>query len=265
MIVDPDFLEHWKTRMLTDILGEASAPLYVIRLWGHCQNRREWVFAGMPKQAVKAICRHPGDAEELESALITCGFLEREDDQITVVGWDEHNATLIANWTNGMRGGRPKKNPSKTRQEPMGLPADNPPGTDKIGLDKIGLDKTNLPEDQQADSEPAVISLPTNKSKSGEVYPVTDLQIVEWKDSYPACNVLQELKTMKSWLDANKARRKTYGGIPKFINSWLARSQNSGGTKGLDSSNGYYDPMNPPIQDAGIRLAGLRKAMEGCT
>lgn len=143
MIVDPDFLEHWKTRMLIDMLGDEAAPLYVIRLWGHCQNRREWVFDGMPIHATKAICRFNGEAHELEKALIECGFLEREHNKITVVGWDEHNASLIANWKNGSRGGRPKKNPKEPDKKPMGLPSDNPRGTDKIGLDRIRLDEIN--------------------------------------------------------------------------------------------------------------------------
>lgn len=133
--------------MLSDILSDEMAPIYIIRLWGHCQNRREWIFYGMPVQATKAICRYQGDAERFESALIECGFLSRDGDQITVVGWDEHNASLIANWKNGARGGRPKGSTKETRQKPMGKPkenpSDNPSRTDKIGCDKI--DNTPLP------------------------------------------------------------------------------------------------------------------------
>lgn len=145
MIVDPDFLDHWRTRMLVDMLEDELAPMYIIRLWGHCQNRREWVFDGMPVQATKAICRYQGDAEVFEKALIDCGFLSREGDEITIVGWDEHNASLIANWANGKRGGRPKGSTKETRKKPMGKPnenpVDNPSETDKIGLDRIGEDK----------------------------------------------------------------------------------------------------------------------------
>lgn len=148
MIVDPDFLDHWRTRMLVDMLEDELAPLYIIRLWGHCQNRRGWIFDGMPVHATKAICRYPGDAERFEKALIDCGFLSRENDEITIVGWDEHNASLIANWANGKRGGRPKGSTKETRKKPMGKPSENPSGnpqeTDKIGLDKIGLDKTDI-------------------------------------------------------------------------------------------------------------------------
>ena len=150
MIVDPDFLDHWKTTMLCDILSDQSAPLCVIRLWGHCQQRRDWKF-DIPARGIKALCKYNGNAEDLDQALQECEFISRSGDSVTVIGWDEHNATLVANWNNGKKGGRPKKtkpmdNPSITH----GLPMDNPSRTDKIGLDKIGLDKDTIQPDKPA-------------------------------------------------------------------------------------------------------------------
>lgn len=126
MIVDPDFLDHWRTRMVVDALGgDELAPLYVIRLWAHCQNRKSDSFA-MPPAGLKALCKYQGDADALESALIAADYIVREGDQLTVVGWSEKNASLIAAWENGNRGGRPKKpmgNPQVTHGLPMGNPA----------------------------------------------------------------------------------------------------------------------------------------------
>lgn len=156
MIVDPDFLDHWRTQMLVDMLNDPCAPQYIIRLWGHCQNRRSWVFEGMPVQAAKAICRFPGQADEFEKAMIDCGFLARDGDTLTVVGWDEHNASLIANWTNGSRGGRPKGSGKETRKKLTGKPDKNPSAnlqeTDKIGCDEIGSDKP--PKSPKGDAVP---------------------------------------------------------------------------------------------------------------
>lgn len=162
MIVDPDFLDHWKTTMLCDLLDDSSAPLCVIRLWGHCQQRRGWKF-DIPAKGVKALCKYKGDAEALDQALQDCEFILRDGQSIEVIGWDEHNATLIANWENGKKGGRPpknkpKKNPSKTH----GLPMANPDQThqepircDEIGLDGIGDKNTYLapatPDANQSD------------------------------------------------------------------------------------------------------------------
>ena len=56
MIVDPDLFEHWRTRMLADLLGgDEMTPLYLIRLWAHCQLRRNDTFV-MPAQGLKWRC-----------------------------------------------------------------------------------------------------------------------------------------------------------------------------------------------------------------
>lgn len=71
-------------------------------------------------------------------------------------------------------------------------------------------------------------------------YEVSTEKIVQWKDTYPAVNVEQELKKMVSWCDANPARRKTRNGVERFINSWLSREQDRGG-----AYRGYQPPTQP--------------------
>lgn len=131
MILDPDFLDHWKTRMLVDLLGgDQCAPMYVLRLWGHCQSRRAIEFE-IPPVALKAICHAPHDANALEQALSQAGFLERQGNTVRVPKWAEHNPKLVANWRNGGNGGRPSKakeepteNPTETQPEPTGNPTE---------------------------------------------------------------------------------------------------------------------------------------------
>jgi hypothetical protein len=43
-------------------------------------------------------------------------------------------------------------------------------------------------------------------------------------------DVFLELAKMESWLDANPAKRKTKKGIKRFVNSWLSRAQDQGGS-----------------------------------
>lgn len=120
MIVDPDFLDHWRTRMLVDALGgDEMAPFYVLRIWGHCQQRHGDRFA-MPAAGVKALCKATCGAAELEQALIDAGFIAREGSEIVVLKWAEKNASLLAAWENGNKGGRPKK---KTQEKPSENPA----------------------------------------------------------------------------------------------------------------------------------------------
>lgn len=123
MIIDPDFLDHWRTGMVVDALGDPMAPMYIMRLWSHCQERKSDTFA-MPTRGLKAQCKFPGDAIAFEDALIDAGFLSRDGDIVTVCGWADKNASLIAAWENGGKGGRPRKNPDQTQGKPMGNPAE---------------------------------------------------------------------------------------------------------------------------------------------
>lgn len=116
MIVQPDFLDHWKTRLLVTITGEPTAPQMVIRLWSHCQQRRTSRFANLSDCALAAICQTTLKPDAWQDALIEAGFVKKKGDLVIVHDWDVVNASLIANWKNGKKGGRP------THQKPM----DNP-------------------------------------------------------------------------------------------------------------------------------------------
>lgn len=141
MIVDPDFLDHWRTRMVVNALRDELAPLGILRLWSHCQQRKSDRFE-MPTEGLKAQCRYQGDAEAFEQALVDAKFVARNGEEIIVLGWAEQNASLIAAWENGSKGGRPKKleqNPTETHVEPDANPTltqTKPRREEKIGVDK---------------------------------------------------------------------------------------------------------------------------------
>ncbi len=78
----------------------------------------------------------------------------------------------------------------------------------------------------EAGKPKAEFEFPTNKL--GEFYPITLDNIFEFRELYPAVDVTQELRNMLGWLRANPTRRKTYGGVARFINTWLAKKQNAG-------------------------------------
>ena len=70
---------------------------------------------------------------------------------------------------------------------------------------------------------------------TGEEWEADEKDIIQWQKAYPAVDVFTELSKMESWLDANPAKRKTKGGIKRFINSWLSRAQDRGGSSPLKS------------------------------
>ena len=132
MIVQPDFLDHWKTQMLCDLLDDQSAPLVLIRIWSHCQNRKTHQLPTDNPSAIKAICKSDHDAQKLYDALLETGFLVHEDGFLIAHDWSDVNASLIANWENGKKGGRPRNiNPTKTHGLTHPKPTVNPSITDK--------------------------------------------------------------------------------------------------------------------------------------
>nr|DAS32195.1 MAG TPA: replisome organizer [Caudoviricetes sp.] len=92
-----------------------------------------------------------------------------------------------------------------------------------------------LPGANDAPDHPPVISFLLNDKTE---YPVYQDQIDKWGKLYPAVDIMQQLRHMKGWLDANPKRRKTKGGILRFVTSWLAKEQDRGGGKhGDDRAN----------------------------
>lgn len=60
----------------------------------------------------------------------------------------------------------------------------------------------------------------------------------EWQETYPAVDVMQQLREMRQWCIANPTKRKTSRGVLAFITRWLGSRQDRGG-----GSPGYQ-PVN---------------------
>lgn len=192
MIVDPDFFEHWRTKMLIDALGkDQMAPMYVMRIWAHCQSRRATSFI-IPAAGLKALCRFEGDAALLETSLIDAGFIERDGLTISAPEWAEHNAGLIANWENGKKGGRPKKaeqppaapetEPGETHSEPTETqPEPIETEADPIRLDKIRQEQVQPLLSGQSPDEVIgpVVAEPAGKPKKFHGSP-EDMAAARW-------------------------------------------------------------------------------------
>lgn len=80
-----------------------------------------------------------------------------------------------------------------------------------------------------------VFALPLN---DGTEYLISEKQAAEWAELYPAVDILQDLRGMKGWLNANPTKRKTKSGILRFVTGWLSRTQNKGGNKQKTAQSG---------------------------
>lgn len=225
MIVDPDFVDHWKTRMLVAILGDdEAAPVYVLRLWAHCQNRRMWVF-DIPAAALKGICRYPGCPQKFEDAMAQAGFILRNGDELTACGWDEYNASLIAAWSNGGKGGRPSKKPT---ENPRVNQSDNPeithgkPMGEPIRGEGIGEEKNKKALSDRSD---ALGLLDYLNFKTGRAYQPVDANVklilarLREGSSVEQCKAVIDVK-VRAWLKDEKMneylRPETLFGAKKF-------------------------------------------------
>lgn len=155
MIIETDFLDHWKTRLIVRLLGTESAPLYIIRLWSHCQTRKTNRFPDWNPEILSAVCKWGGDANVFWAAILQT-FGRIEDDCFVAHQWDEVNSSLIASWSNGGKGGRPKKPRDNPRVNPDPNPV-IPRVTHGVTDREEKIEKTNSSEtpsvlDQESDS-----------------------------------------------------------------------------------------------------------------
>lgn len=91
----------------------------------------------------------------------------------------------------------------------------------------------DMSDTQSAPDRQSVITLTLNDKSE---FPIYQENIEEWSILYPAVDILQELRKMKGWCDANAQRRKTKNGILRFIVAWLAKEQDKGGNKNAQFS-----------------------------
>lgn len=108
--------------------------------------------------------------------------------------------------------------------------------------DKELKDVSSEPEETPATepTSPTVAEIVLNDKSKAKI---TQAEVDEWKKLYPAVDVLQELRKMTAWCEANPTKRKTKRGIKAFIVNWLNKEQDRG--KRGDNHGGYYRDCTP--------------------
>lgn len=96
---------------------------------------------------------------------------------------------------------------------------------------------SSLPEDQVA------FEFPLN---DGSAYQLSNDQVTEFVELYPAVNVDAELRACLGWNRSNPKKRKTRTGILKHINGWLAGKQDSP-ANGARASPSSRPPKFDPV------------------
>lgn len=109
----------------------------------------------------------------------------------------------------------------------------------------------------------SIISIPTNRFDTiGEEVGYAQAKLDEWQATYPIVDVPATMRLIRQWSIDAPTQRKTAKGMNKFINSWLARDQNRGGTNGGNKPRGEAGAARNSRFLQGI-AAGIGASSEG--
>lgn len=163
------------------------------------------------------------------------GMIELINDVITIPNWSKHqNLDQLEEKKNYMKDYM-RKYREKQKQLANNDCKTNSKTNSKVNVSSLDIDKEEDKEIKdiyiaQSDKitheptpiEPSIITITLNDKSE---YPIYQSMVDEWNELYPNVDVLQELRKMKGWSNANPAKRKTKKGIQRFINAWLSREQ----------------------------------------
>lgn len=127
-----------------------------------------------------------------------------------------------------------------------------------VGMERKGREKEGKRDsaEPQSDSTPAIVSVPlVDKTEYG----VTQAEIDEWSQAYPAVNVVQQLREMRAWSLANTAQRKTRRGFHAFVVRWLAKEQDKSGGRPATFAQQAADVARQTVPSKEAPDAALQK------
>jgi hypothetical protein len=230
MIVSPDFFEHWKTKALIELSHRAESPLWVMRLWAHCQTRQEFRF-NLPAIALKAICSVPSEisAEQWFEWLLRCKFIEGTPKKWTVHGWAEANASLVSRWFNG-RQAKTKRKVSGAEAEPKRTAsgAEAEPKRKDVSLEDKRREEKRREDREEAEQKTAARPLDLAETKTFFVaQAATELEAEAFFDFYEASgwkmNTGRPLASWhaaaRRWIRTNRTRTVAASSGPKNFGS----------------------------------------------
>ena len=174
--------------------------------------------------------------EETLHTLSLIEMVEYNDDDLRILDWEKHqNAEGLERIREANRE-RSRRYREKKRTE-QAIPVGSVPALPAAAEEAAGGEDTDQPEvliqtPSLPEGSAAVLELPLN---DGTVFQVVQEEIDRWQETFPAVDVLQELREMRLWCDANPTKRKTARGIRKFIIHWLSKAQDDAG--GMKSSS----------------------------
>ena len=110
--------------------------------------------------------------------------------------------------------------------------------------------------DRQQDDSEIVMTFECNGDP--ETWNLHESRVSRWRQTFPGVEVEAELLKAQTWLADNPTRRKTAGGMAKFLNGWLSRCQNQGPSRRAGRAQ-----TGKPTEEPLFTPDALAWAMEG--
>lgn len=222
------------------------ARLLYIALW--CESDREGRLLWKPRTfKLRYLPADDCDVEALCSQLVAAQLVKLYGDGLAFIpkfGLHQHlNPREAAS-------SLPEPHASRTRRprvEDASTTGEARDSDTQGGREGKGRSNASSPSGLDA-SAPPMIALPLN---DGTEHPVSSAMVSEWSASFPAVDVPQALRTMRAWLVAKPARRKTARGVNAFVVGWLGREQDSGKTGRMNGSRHGGDEL--PFDTSEVR------------
>jgi hypothetical protein len=187
---------------------------------------------------------------------VAAGLARWSGGDLEVIGFDAPGLRAVAtkrtNGKFGALGGRPRKD-AKPSGLSEGNPAGNPVGKKSKTPSPISsLPLLSFPEADSselgcADSKPPVFVFPSDVMVGTDSGPwaVTHEFHERLMAAFPGVQVAIEYPRALAWLAANRRKRKTHDGMPRFLNTWMANEQNAG--RASSGPNGQHLRALPPL------------------
>lgn len=174
MIVQSDFIHHWKTKALAARIGNEAALLALLALWGYCEKRKLWEMQLTPIK-LAGICNYTGpQAENLLASMVEIGFLDVTEEQTEdgtlvlwyeVHEWGEINSGLVHNWwaaKGKTASGWHKRGHLITKvktEDVTKVKTEDGTNDRTMGWDGMGEEKKNTPQPPKGGAESAISKL----------------------------------------------------------------------------------------------------------
>lgn len=195
------------------------------RFWSWCDDH---LADGKARSVTRVTVDNAVDRPGFADALVEVGWLRDRNSSLEVPNFDRHISQSAKSRTlTAQRVATHKKRKGNAQTVTSALPKEEKRREEKIETKDTFLSEGCSEAAKSPPSEPPVLTFQCVK---GESWSLPQKQVDAWSVAYPAVDVLSECRKAHAWIEANSAKRKTRGGMPAFLNRWLANEQNRGGT-----------------------------------